>query len=99
MGANESEIVELSVHQEILKVCAENKKEIAALNRKLDTLCEKEEDASSSIDRRLSRKLDRVLESYKSSFSMHGLMFIINGKSLQRVSWGIFTLGVLVLAV
>ena len=86
MGANELEIIEIGGQQGICKGCAKNKKEIAALYRKINAPREKEEDASSSTDRRLSRKLDRVLESYKSSFSMHGLMFIINGKSLQRVS-------------
>ena len=86
MGADELEIIELSAQRRICMGCAENKKEIAALNRKLNAPREKEEDASSSTDRPLSRKLDRVLESYKSSFSMHGLKFIINGKSLQRVS-------------
>ena len=91
------------------KTCTDNKSEIAALNGKIIDLSKQlqnissenknDKPGSSSItEQRMSHKIDQILKSYQSSFTMHGLAFIIKGKPLEKVSWGIFTLGVLTLA-
>ena len=89
--------------------CGDNRREISALKETITKLTldyekirqeqiKNDNYNSSKTANDWSQVLEEILESYQSSFTVHGLSFIVKGRPIERVSWAIFTLAVLILA-
>ena len=99
--ANQTFVCKVDALDEKIDAINENlTMEVTALRVELEHISKSNMNTKTSLpnEKRFSNKLDQMLEKYQSSFTMHGVAFIIKGKLLESVIWAIFTLGVLALA-